>query len=179
MSNWVVRALVVFGFRPELVLFTLTLNLLYQFWIHATWIPRLGWLEYLLNTPSAHRVHHASNLDYLDANYGGVLIVFDRLFGTYVAERHDEPCRYGLVKPITTHNLLKIEFHVWMDMVRDVVRARGPGEVLGRLFGPPGWLPNGAGETTEDLRRQRDTGQLNEPALAVNHIGQHHKQPVW
>jgi sterol desaturase/sphingolipid hydroxylase (fatty acid hydroxylase superfamily) len=157
--------LVLLGFRPELVLFTLSLNLLYQFWIHATWIPRLGWLEYLFNTPSAHRVHHASNLDYLDANFGGVLIVFDRLFGSYVAERRDEPCIYGLVKPIEApHNVLKIEFHVWMDMARDLSRARSFHEALGCVFGPPGWRPNGAGESTEDLRRQRDAGRMTAAA---------------
>jgi sterol desaturase/sphingolipid hydroxylase (fatty acid hydroxylase superfamily) len=152
--------LVWLGFRPELVLLTLSLNLLYQFWIHATWIPRLGWLEYVLNTPSAHRVHHASNLEYLDANYGGVLILFDRLFGTYRAERDDEPCRYGLVKPVTTYNLLLIEFQVWMDVVRDVSSASSLREKFGYVFRPPGWRPNGAGETTEDLRRQHDARQL-------------------
>ena len=90
------------GFEPKVVLTALSLNLLYQFWLHTTWIPKLGWLEYVLNTPSAHRVHHASNLDYLDANYGGVLIVFDRLFGTYLPERDEQPCIYGLVKPMRT-----------------------------------------------------------------------------
>lgn len=130
--------------------------------VHATWIPRLGWLEYVLNTPSAHRVHHASNLDYLDANYGGVLIVFDRLFGTYVAERPEQPCRFGLVKPTATYNLLRIEFQVWMDMAREVTRARKFGDVFGLLFGAPGWRPNGAGETTEDLRQQHDVALLNE-----------------
>ncbi len=142
--------LVWLGFRPELVLLTLTLNLLYQFWIHATWIPRLGWLEYVLNTPSAHRVHHASNLDYLDANYGGVLIVFDRLFGTYAAERDDEPCRYGLVKPVSTHNLLRIEFEVWIGLVRNLRSARSVGEALGFLFRPTGLAP---------ARRGRDHGR--------------------
>ena len=70
---------------------TLTFNLLYQFWLHTTWVPKLGWLEGIVNTPSAHRVHHGSNPEYLDANYGGVLMVFDRLFGTYRAERDDVP----------------------------------------------------------------------------------------
>jgi sterol desaturase/sphingolipid hydroxylase (fatty acid hydroxylase superfamily) len=83
------------GMPPRVILMILSLNLLYQFWIHATWIPRLGPLEWILNTPSAHRVHHATNVEYLDSNYGGVLIVFDRLFGTYVRERSDVPCRYG------------------------------------------------------------------------------------
>ena len=132
----------------------LSLNLLYQFWIHATWIPRLGWLEYVLNTPSAHRVHHAANLEYLDANYGGVLIVFDRLFGTYRAERDDVPCRYGLVVPMVGYNLLHIELHQWRALARDLLAARSLRAVVGHLAMPPGWRPDGRGATTEDLRAE-------------------------
>ena len=141
------------GMPPRIVLMLLSLNLLYQFWIHATWIPRLGPLEWILNTPSAHRVHHAANLEYLDGNYGGVLIVFDRLFGTYIAERADMPCRYGLVRPMTSYNLLVVEFDQWRALWRDL-RWRSVGEAFGYLFKPPGWRPDGLGETTEDLRRQ-------------------------
>lgn len=146
--------LVWLGFSPQVVMATLALNLLYQFWIHATWIPKLGWLEYVLNTPSAHRVHHAANLDYLDANYGGVLCVFDRLFGTYVEEREEVPCRYGLVKPITSYNPIRIEFSQWSGLLQDLFRARSITMALGFLFMPPGWRPDGRGETTEDLRKR-------------------------
>lgn len=146
--------LVWLGFPPEVVIATLSLNLLYQFWIHATWIPRLGWLEYVLNTPSAHRVHHAANIEYLDANFGGVLIVFDRLFGTYVAERDEVPCRYGLVTPMRSRNPLRVEFQQWLDLGRDLAQARSLGAMLGCLFLPPGWRPDGQGHTTEALRRQ-------------------------
>ena len=142
-----------FGMPPRIVLMLLSLNLLYQFWIHATWIPRLGPLEWILNTPSAHRVHHATNLDYLDGNYGGVLIVFDRLFGTYIAEQADTPCRYELIRPMTSYNLLVIEFDQWGALWRDLRRATSVGEALGFLLKPPGWRPDGLGETTEDLRR--------------------------
>lgn len=146
--------LVWLGFAPKVVLAVLSLNLLYQFWLHTTWIPRLGWLEYVINTPSAHRVHHAANIDHLDANYGGVLVVFDRWFGTYVRERRETPCRFGLVKPVTTNNILRIEFDPWIELVRDMTRSRSLREVVGYLFGPPGWQPDGTGETTEDLRRR-------------------------
>ena len=142
------------GMPPRIVLMLLSLNLLYQFWIHATWIPRLGPLEWILNTPSAHRVHHASNLEYLDGNYGGVLIVFDRLFGTYIAERSDTPCRFGLVRPMTTYNLLVVEFDHWRALGRDLRTAGSVGEAWSYLFKPPGWRPDGLGETTEDLRRR-------------------------
>ncbi len=146
------------GFDPRTVFAVLSLNLLYQFWIHATWIPKLGWLEGILNTPSAHRVHHATNLEYLDANYGGVLIVFDRLFGTYVKERDDLPCHYGLVSPIIGYNPLRIEFAQWGSLLRDLARARSVQAILGYLFMPPGWAPGG-GTTTAELRaRQNATG---------------------
>jgi len=140
--------LVWLGFEPKLVMLTLTMNLLYQFWIHATWLPKLGWLEYVLNTPSAHRVHHASNPEYLDANYGGVLILFDRLFGTYVAEREDLPPRYGLVKPITSYNPLRVEFTQWIELARDMRKARSLKHVLGFLFMPPAWQPDDVRESS-------------------------------
>ena len=147
--------LVWLGFSPRVVALTLTINLLYQFWIHATWIPKLGWLELILNTPSAHRVHHAANLEYLDANYGGVLIIFDRLFGTYKPERADLPCRYGLVKPMTSYNPLRIEFAQWLALWRDLAGARSFRSVAGYVCMPPGWAPDGHGETTEALRQQQ------------------------
>ncbi|AIY43467.1 Sterol desaturase [Collimonas arenae] len=143
------------GFNPRIVFAVLSLNLLYQFWIHATWIPKLGWLEGILNTPSAHRVHHAANLDYLDANYGGVLIIFDRMFGTYTKERDDLPCRYGLVQPLTSHNPLRIEFIGWVGLLRDLAGARSLRAFFGYLFMPPGWAPDGNGSTTDELRKRQ------------------------
>jgi sterol desaturase/sphingolipid hydroxylase (fatty acid hydroxylase superfamily) len=156
--------LVWLGFDVRTVFSVLTLNLLYQFWIHVTWIPRLGWLEYVLNTPSSHRVHHASNPAYLDANFGGVLIVFDRLFGTYVAERDDLPCRYGLVEPQTSYNPLRVEFTPWANLARDLARARGLRALLGHLFMPPGRMPDGEGHTTADLRRNELPGATLAPS---------------
>ncbi|NUX55416.1 sterol desaturase family protein [Paraburkholderia youngii] len=146
--------LVWLGIKPEVVLLTLFLNLMYQGWLHTTYIPKLGWFEYLFNTPSHHRVHHASNVDYLDANYGGVLIIFDRLFGTYVEERADEPCRYGLVTPTTSRNPLVVEFEHWATLIRDMVNAKSPWIAINHVIQPPGWLPHGGGETTEELRRK-------------------------
>lgn len=146
-----------FGMPPRIVLMLLSLNLLYQFWLHVTWIPRLGPLEWLFNTPSAHRMHHASNLEYLDGNYGGVLIVFDRLFNTYIAERRGLPCRYGLVRPVTTYNLLKIEFDQWRALWRDLLSARSIRAVFSYVVKPPGWRPDNQGDTTEDLRRRADS----------------------
>jgi hypothetical protein len=100
-------------------------------------------------------VHHASNLDYLDANYGGVLIIFDRLFGTYRPERVEEPCIYGLVKPMRTRNVLTMEFSQWVDLYRDVRKAPNLVSALAFLVKPPGWSPDGKSLTTEALRAQR------------------------
>jgi sterol desaturase/sphingolipid hydroxylase (fatty acid hydroxylase superfamily) len=155
MATYVIFSpLAMLGFEPVTIFMAYSLNLAYQFWIHAEWIPRLGPLEGILNTASAHRVHHASNVEYLDSNFGGVLVIFDRLFGTYRAERKDVPIRYGLVKPLESHNPLKIAFHQFGPLFRDLMQARSAREVVGYLFGPPGWRPNGDGETTEDLRRR-------------------------
>ena len=130
------------GFAPGPVFIALGFNLLYQFWIHTEWIPKLGWLEYVLNTPSHHRVHHASNAEYLDRNYGGILIVWDRLFGSFVSERDDVPCRYGLVKPLLSNNPFVIGFHEWAALLRDAWRARSWRERLMCVIGPPAPHPD-------------------------------------
>jgi len=154
MATYVIFApLVLLGFEPQLVFMAYGLNLSYQFWLHADWIPRLGRLEGILNTPAAHRVHHGANLEYLDANYGGVLMIFDRLFGTYRAERQEVQIRYGLVEALHSHNPFKIAFHQFGPLLRDLRSARSAAEFLCYLFGPPGWRPGGKGTTTEDLRR--------------------------
>ena len=140
------------GFHPAAVFTAFALNLLYQFWLHAPWIPKLGWFELVFNTPSHHRVHHARNLRYLDANYGGVLIVFDRLFGSFIEEDAREPCDYGLITRLTSNNPVTIAFHGWIALGRDLMAARSAREVAGYLFGPPGWRPDGHGPTTDNLR---------------------------
>jgi sterol desaturase/sphingolipid hydroxylase (fatty acid hydroxylase superfamily) len=130
--------LVWLGFPPVAVVATLGANLLYQFWLHAPWLPRLGPLEWIFNTPTHHSVHHASNPEYLDCNYGGVLIVFDRLFGTFVDRRDDVPPRYGLTTPLLSHNPLRIATHGWVTLAREMRTARGLRAKLRVLFGPPG-----------------------------------------
>jgi sterol desaturase/sphingolipid hydroxylase (fatty acid hydroxylase superfamily) len=127
------------GFSPLAVTLATAGNLVYQFWLHTTWIPKLGkTFERWFNTPSNHRVHHGSNPEYLDCNYGGVLMVFDRLFGTYVEERADLPPTYGLTTPLLTYNPLRIAFHEWINLARDLRDARSARDVGRALFAPPG-----------------------------------------
>lgn len=130
------------GFHPMLVTTLLTINLQYQYFVHTEAVGRLGPLEWFLNTPSHHRVHHASNPAYLDKNFGGVLIVFDRLFGTFQVERADIRIAYGLTRRLSANNPFVIAFHEWRNLIRDVRSARSPHGVLRALFGRPG-APDG------------------------------------
>ncbi len=130
--------LVLLGFPPLLVGAALAANLFYQFWLHATWMPRLGPLEGVFNTPAHHRVHHASNREYLDANFGGVLIVFDRMFGTFVAERPGVTIRYGLVEPLRSNNPVVIGLHEWRAISRAILASRSVRSALRAAFGAPG-----------------------------------------
>jgi sterol desaturase/sphingolipid hydroxylase (fatty acid hydroxylase superfamily) len=126
------------GLNPFAVAGMLALNLFYQFWLHTDIIGRLGPLEWIFNTPAHHRVHHASNGEYLDRNYGGILIIWDRLFGTFAEELPEAPIVYGLVHPIGSLNPLTLTFHEWVAMARDLWRARSWSERLTQLFGRPG-----------------------------------------
>jgi sterol desaturase/sphingolipid hydroxylase (fatty acid hydroxylase superfamily) len=126
-----------FGIRPALIAQSRGLNLLYQYWIHTDTIRRLGPAEELLNTPSHHRVHHGSNRQYLDRNHGGILIAWDRLFGTF--EREEEPVVYGLTRNIDTFDPLRIAAHEHSDMLRDVSRSRTWRERLSYVVRGPGW----------------------------------------
>jgi sterol desaturase/sphingolipid hydroxylase (fatty acid hydroxylase superfamily) len=126
------------GLHPLAVSGMVAINLAYQFWLHTDLVGRLGPLEWVLNTPSHHRVHHASNSDYLDRNYGGILIIWDLLFGTFAQERPETSIVYGLVHPIGNLNPIHLTFHEWGAMVRDVARAPSLRERLRLLFGHPG-----------------------------------------
>lgn len=125
------------GFPPLMVGGLLAANLSFQFFLHTEAIGKLGPLEWVFNTPSHHRVHHACNERYIDRNYGGVLIVFDRLFGTFVEESADEKPRFGLAHPMTSKNPVRIALHEWARMFADMRRAPSLKAAGAALFGPP------------------------------------------
>ena len=142
------------GFHPAMVFFVGGLNLIYQFWIHTEAIDRLPrWFEAVMNTPSHHRVHHATNPRYLDANYAGVFIIWDRMFGSFTPEVDDEPIRYGIVKQLGTFNLLWSVFHEWIGIAKDLWAAPF-GAKLGYLFGPPGWSHDGSRDTSDTIKQR-------------------------
>jgi sterol desaturase/sphingolipid hydroxylase (fatty acid hydroxylase superfamily) len=140
------------GFAPELILMQQAISLFYQFWIHTESVGKLGFLEWFMNTPSHHRVHHAVNVRYLDANHGGIFILWDRLFGSFVPEREDDRPIYGLTKNIHTYNPLRIAFHEWRAMFVDVWHAPTLGAKLKYIFAPPGYSHDGTRLTSRQMQ---------------------------
>lgn len=141
------------GFHPVDIFLMQTLSLIYQFWIHTEAIhvlPRP--IEFFFNTPSHHRVHHGSDLKYLDKNHAGILIIWDRMFGTF--QKEEERPKYGLTKNLQNYNLFRIAFHEWKDILRDVRKAPDIKTAWGYVFGPPGWSHDGTRKTTEQLRKE-------------------------
>lgn len=148
------------GFHPVMLLTVGGVNLVYQFWIHTEAIGRMPrWFEAVFNTPSHHRVHHATNPLYLDRNYAGVLIIWDRLFGTFQRERNDLPIRYGIVRQLGSFSLLHTAFHEWRGMLADLWQAPWRYKP-GYMFRAPGWSHDGSREGSDTIRSrwlQRNT----------------------
>ncbi len=159
--------LVWLGFHPIAILGMLAINLLYQFWLHNDWMPKLGVIEWIFNTPSHHRVHHAINPDYLDRNYGGILIIYDRLFGTFAEEKTEDKPTYGLVKQLDSYNPFVIALHEWRNIVSDLSTAKSIREVVGYLFGAPGWSPDGSRMTSAMIRRRAALSDAIRPIPAT------------
>ena len=146
--------LILIGFHPIMVLVQMSISLIYQYWIHTELIDKMPkWFEFIFNTPSHHRVHHATNPQYLDRNYAGIFIIWDRLYGTF--ELEDEKPVYGLVKNIDTYNPIKIAFVEWYDMIRDFVSTKT--SIINKikyLYKPPGWKHDGTSILASDLRKE-------------------------
>ncbi len=141
------------GFDPAMIVTVIGINLFYQFWVHTQAVGKLHpWIEAVFNTPSHHRVHHGSNVRYLDRNHGGVLIVWDRLFGTFSEERDDDPVVYGLTTNIDSDNPWTVLSHEYRAIGRDLRRATRWGDRLRYLLLAPGWSHDGPDKRAEVLR---------------------------
>jgi len=146
------------GFHPGMIMLMQSVSLLYQFWIHTEAIDKCPrWFEFIFNTPSHHRVHHGSDIEYLDKNHAGILIIWDRMFGSFQPEMHRP--KYGLTKNVNTFNPVKIAFFEWVNMVNDLKKSRSLGNAIGYLTRPPGWSHDGSSKTTEQLRKEKQSGQ--------------------
>jgi sterol desaturase/sphingolipid hydroxylase (fatty acid hydroxylase superfamily) len=132
------------GIPPWMVFLSFSVNLIYQFWVHTERIDKLPRLfEFIFNTPSHHRVHHGMDPEYLDKNYGGILIIWDRLLGTFQPEIFRP--HYGLTKQVDTYNIWTLQTYEYVAIAHDVRSATRLRDRLGYIFGPPGWQPRNAG----------------------------------
>ncbi len=145
--------LVLIGFHPLMILTQMSISLLYQYWIHTELIKKMpNWFEAIFNTPSHHRVHHATNPQYLDRNHAGILIIWDKMFGTF--EPEVEKPTYGLTSNINTHNPIKIAFSEWGQLFKDIWSSKTSlWNKLKYLSKPPGWKHDGSGTLSTDLRK--------------------------
>jgi len=143
------------GFHPALVGFCASLNLFYQFFLHTEAVKRFpGWIEAVFNTPSHHRVHHARNPRYLDANYAGTLIIWDRLFGTFVPELDRDPPVYGLVKNVNSYNPIKVALGEYQGILADLVSPQASlADRLKYMFAPPGFSHDGSRQDSHAIKR--------------------------
>jgi len=140
------------GFPIEMILIQKSISLLYQYWLHTELIGKLDGFGVIFNTPSHHRVHHGRNPIYLDRNHAGIFIIWDKIFGTFEPEA--ETVDYGLTKNIHTYNPVRIAFHEWGAMLKDLWNAKSWRGRLGYLVMRPGWTEDGTGKTSTVLRRE-------------------------
>jgi len=142
------------GFHPVMILAQMAISLIYQYWIHTELIKKMPhWFEEIFNTPSHHRVHHATNPQYLDRNHAGIFIFWDKWFGSF--EPEVEKPKYGLVKNISSFNPLYVAFHEWIAMFKDVFTSKT--SFINRLkyiIKPPGWKHDGTGILSDDIRKE-------------------------
>ena len=129
------------GIPPEVFVTVAGINLVYQFWVHTEHIPKLGWYEYIFVSPSNHRIHHAQNKHYVDANYGGVFILWDRLFGTYKEELEELKPIYGTAKPLKSWNPFKANLDIFREMLVDSTRTKYFKDKIKVWFSRPNWRP--------------------------------------
>lgn len=143
------------GFHPLDIVFMYSITQTYGILVHTRFIYKMpAWFEAVFVSPSHHRVHHASNLRYLDKNMGMCLIIWDKLFGTFQAELTDEPVRYGLAKPITSKSPTNLIFHEWREIKKDLQKNTSAGNKLKYIFMPPGWSHDGSSKTARELRKE-------------------------
>jgi sterol desaturase/sphingolipid hydroxylase (fatty acid hydroxylase superfamily) len=147
--------LALFGFDGMDIMFAYSATQIFGILVHTQIVSKLGFLEYIIVTPSHHRVHHGSNVRYLDKNMGMLLIVWDKLFGTFQEEEKTDPVKYGLTTNINTYNPITMVFHEWKSILADVVKKKcSPIQKLGYVFGPPGWSHDGSTKTSKELRAE-------------------------
>jgi alkylglycerol monooxygenase len=154
------------GIPPAILFASGALNLIYQFWVHTQHVHRIGLLEYILVTPSNHRVHHAQNDIYIDRNYGGIFCIWDRMFGSFQDELADKPCIYGIRKPLKSYNPFWANVHVYWSTLLDSWHAKRWQDKIMVWFKGPGWRPAGLDEAYPIERTSLEDFKKFEPVVS-------------
>lgn len=152
------------GFHPAMVFTALAINSSYQFLLHSVNVPHLGWYEKIFNTPQLHQIHHSKNFAYMDKNYGGIFIFWDKLFGTFHAGRDGQERHFGVTKPPNSYNPFVITFHEYGNIWGDVMKAKSLKDKLNYIFQPPGWSPDKSTLTVKEMSKliREQEGQLTD-----------------
>ena len=153
------------GFPPEMVLVCLGIEALWQFQLHSQYVPKLGWLEKILNSHTMHQVHHAQNVEYLDKNHGGFLNIFDKLFGTWKEFDENIAVKYGVIHAPNSYNPAVILTHEYKDIWKDVKKSDKLYHKLMYIFGPPGWSHDGSTLTVKQQQALQKQQQRTEPGI--------------
>ena len=143
------------GFSTELIIISLTIDAIWQFNLHSIYIPRLGFFEFIFNTGESHQVHHAKNLKYMDKNHGGILIIFDRLFGTYEKLNKEIQIEYGVTNPPNSHNPFIVLTHEYLNLWRDIKKVKKFNNKINYIFKPPGWSHDRSSLTVKQIREAK------------------------
>ena len=154
------------GIPPEVFVTVAGVNLVYQFWVHTEHIPKLGWYEYVFVSPSNHRIHHAQNKNYVDANYGGVFIIWDRIFGTYKEEMEELKPIYGTAKPLRSWNPFKANLDIFREMLLDSSRTRSLKDKVGVWFSRPNWRPEDVKNKYPIIKNDLDNFKPYDPEVS-------------
>ena len=154
------------GIPPEVFVTVAGVNLVYQFWVHTEHIPKLGWYEYVFVSPSNHRIHHAQNKNYVDANYGGVFIIWDRIFGTYKEEMEELKPIYGTAKPLRSWNPFKANLDIFREMLLDSSRTRSFKDKIGVWFSRPNWRPEDVKNKYPIIKNDLDNFKPYDPEVS-------------
>lgn len=153
------------GFHPIMLMTCLAIESFWQYQLHLQWMPRLGPLEKIFNLHKHHEVHHSSDLDYLDKNHGGYLIIFDRLFGTFKDKDDSKPVNYGVLHPPNSYNPMTILTHEYVNIWNDVKKAKTWKGRFMYIFGPPGWSEDGSTLTVKQMQRQQNSNASHQKSV--------------
>ncbi len=159
--------IVMIGFPPEMLVVCLGIEALWQFQLHSQYIPKLGIFEKFINTHTMHQVHHARNLEYMDKNHGGILNIFDRIFGTWKEYDENIDIEYGVSTPPNSYNLWVILSHEYKNIWEDTKKSKNWRHKFMYVFGPPGWSHDGSTQTVKEMQRELLESQNLKPAASV------------